>query len=236
MPLRPLMVCLIATLATPALADEPARMARMTIDGEAYNVPLGKPFAVRVKGERVTITVEPDEHRLFAQGAIELLYPQGFRPSEASDSPSIEVWTFEGQSAAIMLQRYDDGLDPKSLLGVLVTNIVEQHDKSGAGKPTQQGVKLRGIERSYEGRQVRASVADDASGKPAEIVQNVFTFANSGGVYALMIQDTRAAGGKDSAEYTTALRLLGESLKTGPAPADPATAKSPAPAGPQRRR
>jgi hypothetical protein len=212
-------------------------MARMTIGGEAYNVPMGQPFAVRIKGERVTIKIEPDEHLLFSAEGIEFLYPQGFRTSESSDDPSVAIWTLEGESAAVMVQRYDSSLDPKSLLGVLVTNIVDQYAKDAPAAPKKQTVKLRGLEQSYEGQQVRAQVAEGVAGQPAEVVQNVFTFANAGGVFALMVQDTRPEGAKDSDEYTAALRLLGESLKTGPAP-KPATAPKraapPVQAAPQR--
>jgi hypothetical protein len=222
MPVRLFLLVLVAPLAA---ADEPARMARMTIGNEAYNVPLGKSFAVRIGGERVTIKIEPDEHLLFSAEGIEFLYPQRFRTTDTGDDPAVAIWALEGESAAVMLQRYDASLDPKSLLGVLVTNIVDQYTTEGTGAPKQQTVKLRGLEQSYDGQQVRARVAQGAGGEPAEVVQNVFTFANAEGVFALIVQDTRPEGAKDSDEYTAALRLLGESLKTGPAP-KPGTGKA----------
>lgn len=190
-----------------------AEQARLTIGDQTYNVPIGKPFAVKIGGERITMRIDPEVDRTFSEAGISFRYPASFTAEKKSDDPAVTIWTIQGTSAAIMLQKYEGGLDSKSLIEVLVTNISDQYKPQ---KVEQQTVKLRGIDASYEGVQLKTTNDDDI-----EVVQNVFAFANEQGVFALMVQDTHTASEGDSEQYTESLRLLGESLKTGPAPKPP---------------
>lgn len=211
----PLLATLFAlATASPLLAQESLpEQARLTIDGEAYNVPLRKAFAVRIGGERVTLRIDPLDDLAFDEAGVSFRYPTGLTNEVNNDDPAVTIWTLQGRSVAVMLQRYEGGLDPKSLLGVLVDNIA---GRDGVGEDARQSVKLRGAERAYPGVQLRATGGEGAAAR--ETVQNVFTFANAEGVFALIVQDARAPGAKDSREYADTLRLLGESLKTGPEP------------------
>ena len=202
--------------AAAALAAETPKQARLTIDGEAYNVPLAKPFAVRIGGERVTLQIDPLDDLEFDEAGVAFRYPTELIREANNDDDSVTIWTLQGQNAAVMLQRYDGGLDPKSLLGVLVDNIAQ---RDGVPEDKRQAVKLRGAERAYPGTQLRSSSGEGEARR--DLVQNVFTFANDAGVFALIIQDARPAGAKDSSEYAETLRLLGDSLKTGPEPPAP---------------
>ncbi|QDT69344.1 hypothetical protein MalM25_22810 [Planctomycetes bacterium MalM25] len=195
-----------------AAEDKPA-MARLTLNSESYNVPLGKPFAIRLGGEKLTLRIDLQDEQTFSEAGVTFRYPTGFEASDAAPSGGVTIWTLQGQSAAIMLQRYDGELDAKSLRQVLVDNLVEQ---SGG---EQQAVKLTGAKRAYQGVQLRSSSPGEAGSPATQSVQNVFTFANAEGVFALVVQDVRPPGEKDSKEYGEALRLLGESLATGKPPA-----------------
>ncbi len=188
--------------------------ARLTIGEQTYNVPVGKPFAVKIDGERVTMQIDPEVDRSFSEAGVSFRYPASFVAEENTEDPAVTIWTIQGTSAALMLQKYEEGLDPKSLIEVLVSNISDQYKPK---KVEQKTAKLRGVEASYEGVQLKTTNKDKI-----EIVQNVFAFANEQGVFALMVQDTHAAGEGDSEQYTETLRLLGESLKTGKAPKPPA--------------
>lgn len=205
------------------MADE-AKKARLTIDGSAYNVPLGEPFAVRIGGNRVTMQIDPQSEQSFSEAGIAFSYPDDFDATDSDAGEGIQVWTFQGPSAAVMLQRYDDGIDVDSLREVLVDNLVE---RDGVEPQQRQNVKLTGPERAYQGVQVRTSRPAKQGSPATDSVQNIFTFANESGVFALMIQDVHPPGAEDSAEYTEALRLLGETLQTGPAPR-PSNRKAPA--------
>ncbi|MEQ8846654.1 hypothetical protein [Botrimarina sp.] len=214
-----LLVAAAVLVASPGVCQPPSE-ARLTIDGEAYNVPLGEEFAVRIAGERVTLRIDPQNDRLFDEAGVAFRYPSTFEAGQTDGGQDVRVWTLQGQSAAIMLQQYGADLDPDGLRDVMVENIAGQ----GADKPTPQKVKLTGAERAYMGAQVKTESGGKDGAPATETVQNVFTFANENGVFALMIQDVHAAGEGDSAEYSEALRLLGESLTTGrpPAPRRPA--------------
>lgn len=205
----------------PAHAETPTT-ARLTLNRDSYNVPIGKPFAIRLGGEKLTLRIDLQDDQAFSEAGVAFRYPAGFEATADEQGGGVTIWTLQGQSAAIMLQRYSGELDAKSLLQVLVDNLIEQ---SGA---KQQAVKLTGAKRAYQGVQLR-SASPAAEGAPAtDSVQNVFTFANAEGVFALVVQDVRPPGAKDSQEYGEALRLLGESLTTGKPPAvDPAEATDP---------
>lgn len=200
----------------PAAIAQEAGQARLTIDEDVYNVPLGKSFAVRIGGERVTLRIDPLTDQSFDKAGVSFRYPTDLEAAEADGGAGVTVWTLQGLSAAVMLQQYNDDLDPKSLRDVLVGNIVE---RDGEANVEQQAVKLTGAERAYQGVQLRMKTPASGSTPATESVQNVFSFANAQGVFALLVQDVRAPGAKDSKEYTESLRLLGESLKTGKEPA-----------------
>lgn len=210
---RALATLLALALAAPAIAQEKPAMARLTLNSESYNVPLGKPFAIRLGGEKLTLRIDLQDEQTFSQAGVAFRYPTGFAATDAAPSEGVTIWTLQGQSAAIMLQRYDGELDAKSLRQVLVDNLVEQ---SGGQR---QDVKLTGPKRAYQGVQLRSSSPGEAGSPATESVQNVFTFANAEGVFALVVQDVRPPGKKDSKEYGDVLRLLGESLTTGKPPA-----------------
>lgn len=185
-------------------ADEPDH-ARMTIGEESYRVPLGEPFAVMLAGERVTIRIDPENSRLFSESGVAFRYPKGFAMEVNAAAPDVTVWTLQGRSATIVVQRYAAGLEPDSLRDALVDNLVERH---GGDRARRQSVNLRGAEASFPGVQV---VSTGAGG--TEELQNVFAFASGDAVFALMVQDARPKGASDTAEYAEAIRLLGDSLK-----------------------
>lgn len=199
----------------PATAQT-AGEARLTIDKDVYNVPLGKAFAVRIGGERVTLRIDPQTDQAFEAAGVSFSYPTALQTTQTDGGAGVKIWTLQGLSAAVMLQQYNDDLDPKSLRDVLVGNIIDQEGKNAV---EQQTVKLTGADRAYQGVQLRTKKPASGSTPATESVQNIFSFANSQGVFALLVQDVRAPEAKDSEEYTETLRLLGESLKTGKEPA-----------------
>lgn len=204
-----LIAAAVVAAATPSAAQPPAE-ARLTINGEAYNVPLGEAFAVRIGGERVTLRIDPQNDRSFDQAGIAFRYPTALELSESDGGQGVRVWTLQGQSAAVMLQKYGADLDPDGLREVLVENL------AGKNAAEPQKVKLTCPERAYTGSQVKSK---SDNGPATETVQNVFTFANAQGVFALLVQDVHPRDADVSSEYSEVLRLLGESLTTGEPPA-----------------
>ncbi|MEO1496783.1 MAG: hypothetical protein AAFV43_06490 [Planctomycetota bacterium] len=225
---RRLVLCLsLALVGSTAGADEAGDACRLTIDGEVYNVPVGKAFAVMVGGKRVTMRLDRQTQAEFRIDGVEFAYPKSLQAAEPMDEGGVTIWSLEGPSAAVMLQRYDGEIAPESLLEVLSENIAQQY---GSDAVERQSVQLRGAERSYTGQQLR--VASNAGSVESELVQNVFTFASGARVYALIVQDTRAADEGETDEYRETLRLLGDTLKSAPA----ATRAAPAPKTPRPQR
>lgn len=207
-------VLALLTLIPTAACAADARRARLTIGEEVYRVPVGESFAVMLGGERVTMRVEIDDTSEFAEAGVGFRYPAGFASRGGGDDPGVTVWTLEGEAAAVMLQRYEPTIEPASLADAIVGSIVE---RSGADRVSRKSVKLRGTDRAYDG--VRLTIAPaPGDGAPLETVQNVFAFANTEGVFALIVQDSRPAGGGPSDEYAEAVRLLGESFVGGEPP------------------
>ncbi|QDV75076.1 hypothetical protein [Botrimarina mediterranea] len=200
--------------ATTALAAEP-QQARLTIGEKVYNVPVGKAFAVRVAGERVTLRIEMLDEKAFDAAGVSFRYPMSLEAGESSGDAGVRVWTLQGRTTAVMLQQYGDDLDAKSLRDVLAENLV-----ASAGKDSEKPktVRLTTPGRAYDGLQFNYTTPARGKSPATVTVQNLFTFASTEGVFALMVQDVRPEGEGESAEYTETLRLLGDSLKTGDEP------------------
>ncbi|TWT48379.1 hypothetical protein Pla111_01420 [Botrimarina hoheduenensis] len=224
-------------------AQELAGGCRLTIGAEVYNVPVGKPFAVQIGEQRVTMRIDPRSQTDFTIEGVSFSHPASLVAETPVDEGGVAIWAIQGPSSAIMLQRYDGELAPESLLKVLADNIAEQYGK----QPIQrQAVQLRGADRTYPGQQLRVSTTAAsgqgatagqgvAEGTAVDLVQNVFTFASGDRVYALIVQDTRPAGGGETPEYQETLRLLGETLKTAPSTPKPAASATPQRSVPRRR-
>lgn len=193
--------------------------ARLTINEDVYNVPFGKPFAVRIGGKKMTLRIDPQTDLEFIEAGVSFRYPKALEAIADAGGEGVTVWTLQGRNVALMLQQYEEGLDAKSLLEVLVGNLVE---RDGEENVKRQDVKLTGPQGAYQGVQLKISLPAKGKQPATESVQNVFTFANKQGVFALLLQDVRVPGAEDSGEYNDTLRLLGESLKTGSAPKPPA--------------
>ncbi len=203
---------LLCSLPIGPAAAQPPQQARLSIGSEVYNVPLGKAFAVRIDGKKHTLKIEPQTDRLFSEAGVSFSYPMSLEPTKPQGGEGIAIWSLQGPATAIMLQKYDDDLDPKSLREVLVENLA-------ATTESKQAVKLTGAERAYQGVQLKTKTPAAGNVPATEGVQNIFTFANAQGVFALLVQEVHAVGAEDSTDYTESLRLLGETLKTGKAPA-----------------
>lgn len=214
-----LTVCLALglLLAAPAMlqaapAAQPGEKVRLTIGKDAYQVVLGKPFAVAIDGKRITMRIDVQDSLKFSESGVSFTYPAKLNIEKNDKDEAVVIWTFQGQSAAIMLQRYASDITPESLAEALVANIFEQYDEKDL---KQVKVKLKAKDRTLEGTQLRAKTDG------LLVMQNLFTFANEEGVFALMVQDARVADAEESSEYKDALRLLGESLVVGKEPEPP---------------
>ncbi|TWT87115.1 hypothetical protein Mal64_26500 [Pseudobythopirellula maris] len=197
--------------------DGAAPKYKLTIDSQVYDVPVGEAFAVRIDGRRVAMRLDPEAFRTFDEAGVSFNFPGAYQSDKNDADQAVTIWTFQGKTSAVMLQRYSSELDPFALRDVLVGNIVERY---GEKRVERRTVKLRGQERSYEGIQIEAPGGAAADGDyKTRVLQNVFTFANRQGVFALIVQDARSNPDEESSEYRDALKLMGASLVTGPEPA-----------------
>lgn len=205
--LSALISCVLClSLGSDAAATE---QMRLTVGKEVYEVPIGEPFAVAIGGKRITMKLEKQDSLEFSESGVSFAYPSLLKLEKSEEDNAVEIWTFQGQSAAIMLQRYETKITPDSLSEALLANILDQYTKKDVKRLK---VKLRGKDRSIEGVQLQTFA------KGVTVLQNLFTFANEEGVFALMVQDARSEKGKESEEYQASLRLLGETLEVGEEP------------------
>lgn len=196
-----------------AEGDDAERFARLTIEGVEYRAPIGEPFAVDFAGERVTLRIDLEEWQTFSDAGVSFRYPGDFVAERVNEADGVAVWTIQGKSAAVVLQRHDETIDPESLAEAIAATIVERY---GERRVTRQAVKLRGVDRSYPGERLHIAAGDDRLARDSE--QNLFAFANESGVFALIVQDSRPAGSGATTEFETVVRLLGESFEAGPPP------------------
>lgn len=214
-------VLVVASLAerTHAAPGMPEK-CRLTIDGEVYDVPVGKAFAVMIGEKRVTMRLDPQTESKFGVGGVRFAYPASLVAAEPVEEGGVTIWSFEGESAALMLQRYDGELAPDSLLQVLADNIANQYEASDVER---RAVQLRGAEQTYRGQQLQVR----PGATKVSLVQSVFTFVSNGEVYALIVQDTSKGDTDQSDEYRATLQLLGKTLTTR-SPAEAGTSDTPA--------
>ncbi len=191
-----------------------AETMRLVIGEEVYEVPVGEPFAVAINGKRVRMQLESRESFSLKVSGIEFSYPSEMKLEENKGDGAVNIWTMQGENAAVMLQEYAAEIGPESLLEALVGNIKEQHKDDDTLK--QRKVRLNATDRTLEGTQL------ETTDEGVVVLQNLFTFENEQGVFALMLQDARAVDADASAEYQKALQLLGDTLAVGPEPEQPA--------------
>ncbi len=190
-----------------------AEKMRLVIGEDVYEVPVGEPFAVAINGERVRMQLDSQESLTLIASGIEFDYPSDLKLEENAEDGSVKIWTMQGENAAIMLQEYAAEIGPDSLLEALVANILDQHPKEA--KPKRRKVRLNGTDRTLEGAQI------ETTEEGVVVLQNLFTFENEQGVFALMLQDAHAEEAEASDEYKRSLHLLGETLAVGPEPEEP---------------
>lgn len=190
-----------------------AETMRLLIGEEVYEVPVGEPFAVAINGERVRMQLDSQESFTLEVSGIEFAYPSDLKLEENAEDGAVKIWTMQGENAALMLQEYAAEIGPESLLEALVANILDQHLEEA--KPKRRKVRLNGTDRTLEGAQI------ETTEEGVVVLQNLFTFENEQGVFALMLQDAHAEDAEASDEYKRALHLLGESLAVGPEPEEP---------------
>lgn len=190
-------------------AADSAEQTTLSVDGRSYTVPVGKPFIIKIGERKVRLEIAAQTNRTFSEAGVSFNYPRSCNLSVDDDDQAVTLWTLEANDATLIVQHYGTAIEPTSLLNVLVENLVKQYGKANV---KQQKIRLTGKERKYNG--VRLATTLDG----VDIVQNIITFANQQGGFALILQDTGGVGENSSDDYRAMLDMLGKTLETGPPP------------------
>lgn len=195
--------------ASAAFAAEAVEQTTLSVDGRAYTVPVGKPFLIKLGDRKVRLEIAPQTNRTFSEAGVSFSYPRECKMTVDEDDENVTLWTLEGADATLILQHYSTQIEPPSLLNVLVENLVKQYGKANV---QQQKIRLSGKQRKYQGVRLATTLGG------VDIVQNIITFANEQGGFALILQDTGGEGENSSEDFRSMVDMLGKTLDTGPPP------------------
>ena len=154
--------------------QEPPLRARVTVDGEAIDVTLGRGTQT-ADGRSLHVELLPT--RVFrVPGALSFHYPRDWRFSGSRGADGVGAWwTLGGEGRSVYLRRHDQ--DARTILEEYVRNL-----SSGNGLTEPRSVTTRLGGRELEGWAVEIEVGSIGIGEARRWVQEVFAWTQEDGI------------------------------------------------------
>jgi len=145
------------------------------------------------------VTVELHPHRLFHRRGLRFTYPRSYG-FEAELDADVEEWVLSGNDHKIMVFFYVGMSAPEPMRREVVANVASNFGPTARVEPVT--VELGG--RAYSGDRVMATLVGH------DLRTDIVSFAGTGGVFVLMLQDNGFGG---SAEGAATMALLARELR-----------------------
>ena len=185
-------------------AKEPPAVLSVEAGGKVVAAELDRAFELDTPGGKTTVKIRLEPHRLFSRDGLSFKYPTKFLFEADLSTEGVVIWTLEGGSCVLMVQRFKDREDPAAVLREVVKGMTDTFGKpnvrEGAAALDAGGEKLKGTE-------LRIQVAGE------RIHYRLFALKAGKNAIILSLQDSPGDGGGLSAEAKDVDALLKDTLK-----------------------
>jgi hypothetical protein len=193
----------LALLQNPDALEPPAVLS-VEAGGKVVAAELDKAFELDTPGGRTTVKIRLEPYRLFARAGLSFKYPTKFLFEADLDTEGVVIWTLEGGSCVVMVQRFTERDDPAAVMKEVVKGMTDSF-----GKPNvrEAAATLDAGAEKLKGTGLRIQVAGE------RIHYRLFAFASGKDAVILSLQDSPGVDGAPSAEAKAVDALLKETLK-----------------------
>lgn len=198
-------VLLGGTLGNALAADkEPARHYTLTVDGNKHPIAIGEKKKLRLGDKNVKMMLSVDPYREFDKHGVSFIFPENYVYSHDDSDDTVKIWSLDGADNIVMLQKYDLATSPEVLLEAFLPEYKQQF----------QGLKVKEKKKTFSTKRnkLRGHSLEIRMGDIG-LIQDIYAFKNAGGLFILIVQDTRENPSKATTEYKAMLKLLRNSLK-----------------------
>jgi hypothetical protein len=185
-------------------AKEPPAVLSVDAGGKTVTAELDKAFELDLPGGKTSVKIRLEPYRVFAKAGVSFKYPTKFLFEADLETEGVVIWTLEGSTCVLMVQRFSGRDDPEGVLKDVVNNITgsfgEANVKAGPAALDVGAEKLKGTG-------LRIQVAGQ------RINYRFFAFKSGKQAVILSLQDSPGEDGAPSAEAKEVDALLKETLK-----------------------
>lgn len=197
-------IAILTTLliAQPAVDKKPRQNGVLVIDGKEHPFVVGVEQAITLDGKPHRVTVKLDPFHSFSEAGLTFRYPRSMYYALDDSDPNVTIWSMDGDSAIIMVQRYDTQVGEQALVDALVS---QYHSMKADVKVLKTKWETKGG--TYDGKMLMIQMGD------IKLLQKVFYHEDKDGATSWILQDSLDHAGRTSDEFRQMLEVLSESFK-----------------------
>ena len=185
-------------------AQEPPAVYSVEAGGKTVPAELDKAFEIDTPGGKTTVKIRLEPYRLFSRAGLSFKYPTKFLFEADLETKGVVIWTLEGSSCVVLIQRFDGRDDPAAVLKEVVKGMTDGFGKANVREgPAALDV---GAEK-LKGTALQIKVAEE------RVHYRLFAFASGKNAVILSLQDSPGDDGAPSAEAKAVDVLLKDTLK-----------------------
>ncbi|MGE3806498.1 MAG: hypothetical protein AB7K24_17665 [Gemmataceae bacterium] len=183
---------------------EPPQIFYLEFNGKKIPVELDKPIKTDAFGGANAVTLRVEPYRVFPYGGLSFHYPREYS-FEVSIEDEVSSWTLDGTDCILMVHRFHAEIGHQEAVDAVETQLLAAYKKH---KIKKSAVKLNIRGKEIKGRSIVVELVEGVS-----IRQDLYSFPAGKSAVILIIQDSPGDDGKPSADWTRAVKLLGETFR-----------------------
>ncbi len=181
--------------------EEPNQAAYLTIDGVKHQIIVGEESELVIDNKRRRVALTLDPNREFNKAGIRFSYNGQMHYSYEALSEDVDHWSIDGNNAVIMVQRYKEQIDDKTILD----QFKNQYEAMNASVKTKKTVFKFG-KNKLRGYRLNIALGD------IYLMQEIFVIPKNESTTVLFLQDTLGENRRNTQEFLEMKRFIGETL------------------------
>ncbi|RYD64611.1 MAG: hypothetical protein EOP83_09325 [Verrucomicrobiaceae bacterium] len=179
---------------------EPPLNYTLKIGDQNVRLVPGTEAAIKGTFTNPTVTLVPDDHRIFIYGGVTFGYPSDFAFEADFGEKGLKTWTLDGSDSVIMLHYYETEKVTPADIATSLKGVFGKDTKSEPTSQTFNGKKLTGV-------RINATVAGST------FFQDILALPTEEGSRLLILQDRPKEAKVSEDETKKVMKLLNETLK-----------------------